>query len=176
MPLLTDGRRSQVVLVGVGLVLILTTIGLAAFGKGELTELKRTTAAYHNVERAVADGYGAFLDCFESAEGGMGQHYVNQELLNDPAVDPLAPEALVYEVGNDGKLNLIAVEWIVPGTGNALETPQVYGRDFHYNQTLGVWVLHAWIWKNNPSGMFSDWNPKAGSCPTNTAAVGVWVP
>jgi hypothetical protein len=20
--------------------------------------------------------------------------------------------------------------------------------------------LHAWIWKNNPSGMFKDWNPK----------------
>jgi len=23
--------------------------------------------------------------------------------------------------------------------------------------------LHAWIWQNNPDGMFKDWNP-SGSC------------
>jgi hypothetical protein len=23
--------------------------------------------------------------------------------------------------------------------------------------------LHAWIWNNNPSGMFNDWNPRV-SC------------
>ena len=24
---------------------------------------------------------------------------------------------------------------------------------------LGLYVLHAWIWQNNPTGMFMDWNP-----------------
>ena len=28
-----------------------------------------------------------------------------------------------------------------------------------------VRALHAWVWKENPSGMFADWNPKA-SCDT----------
>jgi len=28
---------------------------------------------------------------------------------------------------------------------------------------LGVYELHAWIWKNNPSGVFYEWNPKV-SC------------
>ena len=31
-------------------------------------------------------------------------------------------------------------------------------------EQLGVYILHAWIWKNNPAGMFEDWNPKV-SCP-----------
>jgi hypothetical protein len=22
------------------------------------------------------------------------------------------------------------------------------------------YLMHAWIWMNNPSGMFADWNPK----------------
>jgi hypothetical protein len=168
--------RNISLLIGASLVLIVATVALAASGKGELTELKQATAGYHNVDQAVDNEYEAFLDCFESPDGGMGQHYVNMELLNNPAVDPLRPEALVYEVGKDGKLKLVAVEWIVPGIGNALETPRVYGRDFHYNQDLGVWVLHAWIWSNNPSGTFEDWNPKVGTCPAPTAEVGVWLP
>jgi hypothetical protein len=23
----------------------------------------------------------------------------------------------------------------------------------------GIWALHVWLWKHNPSGMFADWNP-----------------
>jgi hypothetical protein len=28
--------------------------------------------------------------------------------------------------------------------------------------------LHAWVWQDNPSGMFSMWNP-AASCSPNSA-------
>jgi len=28
---------------------------------------------------------------------------------------------------------------------------------------MAQYILHAWVWKNNPSGMFEDWNP-AVSC------------
>jgi hypothetical protein len=60
------------------------------------------------------------------------------------------------------------VEYIVPaeawdGAGNS-EPPALHGRSFHLNEELGVYVLHAWIWKNNPAGMFEDWNPQV-SCP-----------
>jgi hypothetical protein len=26
------------------------------------------------------------------------------------------------------------------------------------------YLMHAWIWKHNPSGMMSDWNPEV-TCP-----------
>jgi hypothetical protein len=30
---------------------------------------------------------------------------------------------------------------------------------------MGVhYVVHAWIWRHNPSGMFADWNPNV-KCP-----------
>jgi hypothetical protein len=38
------------------------------------------------------------------------------------------------------------------------------GMHFHLNEKLGVYVLHAWIWKNNSAGIFEDWNP-AVTCP-----------
>jgi hypothetical protein len=35
----------------------------------------------------------------------------------------------------------------------------VLGHHLHLNPGLGVYVLHAWIFKNNPAGIFEDWNP-----------------
>jgi hypothetical protein len=32
------------------------------------------------------------------------------------------------------------------------------------NPALGWYILHAWVWKNNPAGMFEDWNPTV-TCP-----------
>jgi hypothetical protein len=41
---------------------------------------------------------------------------------------------------------------------------ELHGRSFHLNEALAVYVLHAWIWKINPAGMFEDWNPNV-TCP-----------
>jgi hypothetical protein len=35
----------------------------------------------------------------------------------------------------------------------------VLGQHLHLNAGLGVYVLHAWIFMNNPAGIFEDWNP-----------------
>jgi hypothetical protein len=40
----------------------------------------------------------------------------------------------------------------------------VLGQHLHLNPALGVYILHAWIWRYNPSGIFQDWNPMV-SCP-----------
>ena len=32
------------------------------------------------------------------------------------------------------------------------------------HEVLKLWVLHAWLWKDNPTGMFSPTNPKV-KCP-----------
>jgi hypothetical protein len=106
--------------------------------------------------------------CFNKpGVGAMGFHYINVGLL-DLELDPVQPEAMVYAPGPDGLLQLGAVEYIVPAdlwdaAGNT-EPPSLLGRHFHLNSALGVYVLHAWIWKHNPAGMFEDWNPEV-SCP-----------
>jgi hypothetical protein len=97
----------------------------------------------------------------------MGYHYINAASL-DANVDVLAPEAMVYAPGPNGQLKLGAVEYIVPvgaweEAGNE-ELPTVLGQEFHLNESIWVYVLHAWIWNHNPSGMFEDWNPNV-TCP-----------
>ncbi len=136
----------------------------------DLAPVRRATAGFHRTEAAQAAGYDLVegLDyCFESeGVGGMGFHYINAGI--DLTVDPLQPEAMVYAPGPDGQLQLGAVEYIVPqadwdAAGNT-EPPSVLGQSFHLNDDLDVYVLHAWIWRNNPSGTFADYNPEV-SCP-----------
>lgn len=130
-----------------------------------LDEVRKATAAFRSVASAEAAGYAAFLECFENpGVGGMGQHYVDFGAL-DGVVEATHPEAMVYEVRPNGELVLVGVEYIVPGDlVDPANPPELFGHDFHENTTLGVWVLHAWIWKANPAGIFQDWNPNVGRC------------
>jgi len=96
----------------------------------------------------------------------MGYHYINTHLL-DTTVEVLHPEAMVYAPDAKGSIQLGAVEYMVPAAAwdaEHNERPQVLGQDFHFHKKLGMYVLHAWIWKNNPAGIFEDWNPDV-SCP-----------
>ena len=133
--------------------------------KDNLAELRSATAQYHRPDVAQAAGYDLVpgLDhCFNNpGVGAMGYHYININLL-DTLVDFLQPEVMVYVPGPNGILQLGAVEYVVPAAAWDAENdelPQVFGRAFHMNSDLGVYVLHIWIWKNNPAGMFEDWNP-----------------
>jgi len=142
-----------------------------ARGKDELAKVRSATAKFHKVEAVQAAGYSLVPDldhCFTNpGVGAMGFHYIDTASL-DTSLDPLKPEAIVYAPDQNGKLHLAAVEYIVPAApwdeaGNA-QPPELLGQHFHLNEQLGVYVLHAWIWKHNPSGMFEDWNPNV-SCP-----------
>ena len=131
----------------------------------ELGMLRAVTAQYHTITAAQADNYDLVpgLDyCFDNpGVGGMGYHYINTSLL-DIIIDPLKPEALVYAPLPNEKLQLAAAEYIVPASEwDAVysQPPTLYGQVFGLEQALGVYELHVWIWKNNPSGIFFEWNP-----------------
>jgi len=130
----------------------------------KLTDLRRATAAFHNVEKAEADGYSVDGPCIYHSElGGMGYHYVKPELM-DGSINLLEPEMLVYEPKPNGHLRLVAVEYIVPFDAWVDEDPpSLFGQDFLPNEAGGFYALHVWLWRNNPSGMFFDWNPNV-SC------------
>jgi hypothetical protein len=158
------------------MILVLMIAGFAVYpafaqkGAGDgLGRVREATARFHNTRAVVAAGYNLVpgLDyCFDNpGVGGMGFHYINTALM-DTKVDPLKPEAMVYAPGPSGQLQLGAVEYIVPAAAwdaaNS-QPPTLFGQTFGLNQALGVYALHAWIWKNNRLGVFSDWNP-AVSC------------
>jgi hypothetical protein len=129
-----------------------------------LGHLHRETVRYKNFDVAYNAGYNAKITgCMESAAGGMGYHWGDLTLF-DGKVEALKPEVLLYEPQANGKLELVAVEYIVPFSAwTEPNPPQLAGVSFHANNVFGVWALHAWIWKQNPSGKLSDWNPRV-SC------------
>jgi hypothetical protein len=97
----------------------------------------------------------------------MGYHYANMQRVNDPAINYLEPEVLVYAPNANGKLKLVAVEWIVPAPiwpGGAANPPSLFGLNFHAGPPP-LLILHAWIWQHNPDGMFEEWNPTV-TCPS----------
>jgi hypothetical protein len=83
--------------------------------------------------------------------------------------DPARAQALIYEPQKDGSMRLVAVEFIFPDgddptTADNPPPPPMFGQPFHYvGAPFDVWALHAWVWRENPSGLFADWNPNV-SC------------
>ena len=76
----------------------------------------------------------------------------------------LKPELVMYEPQPGGGMQLVGVDYVVPFTAwTSEEAPTLLGMKFLRNEPLGVWALHIWAWRPNPSGMFAAWNPRV-SC------------
>jgi hypothetical protein len=78
----------------------------------------------------------------------------------------------VYEPEANGTFRLVAVEFAVPYTAAPREgpAPKLFGMDMRHNDTFQIWARHAWIWKNNPAGMFEDWNPTVNCAAVEASA------
>jgi hypothetical protein len=125
-----------------------------------LAELRRATAAYHDVARALADGFVPVITECEG-EGGVGIPYANIPRLLDAVIDPSQPEALLYEPADNGDLKLVGVELVIPYPFWSSATPPSFlGHAFQREDDLGVWALHVWVWRQNPDGMFAEHNPR----------------
>lgn len=140
----------------------------------DLAQIRAATAPYHQLQRALDDGYGPLHECtdHEGGLGAMGQHYVAGDVVGDTAFDLSRPEVLVYEPMPKGRSRLVAVEFVVFAEAWAevsSSPPQLFGRELTLVESpnrYGVpafWQVHVWLWRNNPAGTFSDWNPKV-SC------------
>ena len=129
----------------------------------DLATLRRVTAPFHNFEKAKeAEWSEKITSCMaDPTAGGMGFHYGNVGLING-TVQVDQPELLLYEPEKNGRLRLVAVEYIIPYTfhSRSAEPPVLFGQQFKQNDTFQLWGLHVWVWKENPSGMFASWNPR----------------
>jgi hypothetical protein len=153
-----------------------------AGGQDQLAPLRNAIAPYHDLDKAKAAGYVTELpqtDAFgggtciaNGAVGAMGIHQLDNRPNGrlDATLDPVNPEALLYERRNDGTLKLTGVEYIVAEqtpTGAAVPRPSLYGEPFadtnlarFGDPSTNVWTLHAWVFKPNPGGMFDPWNTR----------------
>jgi len=159
MRLLMSGALVSAVAVGCG--------GVTEPYQKELSLLRSATQEFTAVSAALAAGYTVQLTgCMsDAALGGMGFHIGNPD-RTDGTVDLAKPEVLLYQPTADGARVLVAVEYIVPFTAwKAANPPELMGQTFRRNEEFGVWALHVWLYRENPTGIFSDWNPRVTCSP-----------
>ena len=150
-------------------------VGAEEPNAAEIDAMREALAKYKDPYVAVRDLYLSTVGCvhydgmkmpghMEYPKGGMGIHFVN--LTVQGPLDPKKPNVLIYEPVGD-KLELVAAEWLVP-VAVAKERPVLLGQPFQgpmegheplIPQEFVHYDLHAWLFKDNPNGMFSPTNP-----------------
>lgn len=130
-----------------------------------LKDVRNATARFHSTTQAIMAGYEPDDHCVSvPGLGGMGYHWVNPGMV-DPVYDPMKPEVMLYASAGNGKLRLVAIEYIVINVGQP--APMFGGQSFVVGGTpvpVPHWSLHVWLYENNPSGMFIPFNPNI-TCP-----------
>ena len=121
----------------------------------ELEEAKRATARYKDIQNALADGYKDI----DVVLPNMGRHYLKESQL-DATFDAERPELLVYKEESGGRKTLVALEYAVPlKLSETAPAGFPGGKDGWFaDQRFQLWTLHAWVWKDNPEGVFHSTN------------------
>jgi hypothetical protein len=156
-----------------------------------LEAVRAATEKYQDVRVALADGYVRDpMDICETPyhmgrtgqDGVMGIHFLRRDLLGidedetrldvtGTHTDFRQPAVLLYEPRPDGSLELLALENLVAAdawtaAGHA-SPPSFQGESFQHmaeNPGMGVrahYDLHVWLYRENPSGVFAQYNPNA---------------
>jgi hypothetical protein len=146
----------------------------SASAASQIAQLRRLVAPFHRFDAAVAAGWSTpITPCLVAADlpsqpgtGAMGSHYGNLAYIQDGGVvNLLQPELLLYEPEKNGKARFVGVEYIVPFADHPASAapPTLLGHPFAQVPEFGVWGLHIYVGRENPSGIFAPWNPKV-SC------------
>jgi hypothetical protein len=137
--------------------------GLSKQTTWELQQARAATAKYRfDTVKAHADGYTNIMVDVES----MGHHFMKMALV-DGNFDVRKPEILVYNGLDEGHPVLVAVEYATnyfDQDGNITPRPEGFtgaGDVWKTKDETGFpfWLVHAWVWKYNPDGVFSWTNP-----------------
>lgn len=125
--------------------------------------------------------------CISSAaDGGMGYHYTRGNNLADDSVALLDPEFLVYapkqgpRKDGEARRRLAAFDYFIPYSA---KWPGPNDPSFERAPTLSDfstmrdlpdiafapsrfsgWMVHIWLWEQNPGGMFANWNTSVPLC------------
>lgn len=124
----------------------------------ELAIARSATARYQTVEEAEADGYVDINFC----EPQEGCHWLKPSLL-DAHFDPAEPEVLLYVPDDNGRMRLVAVEYLIPFELSTVAPEGFFGDADQWRQEAegpGFWELTVWLWLNNPNGIFEHHNPR----------------
>ena len=129
----------------------------------EVNELKAAMAKYEDVNVATSEG---FFDV-SGFVPNMGHHFL-LPIRVDGTFELMRPEIVLYAPDASGNMEFVAVEYVTPvaDLDNPGSPPEGFtGSEdqWHLNTRLSQWQLHVWIGKDNPDGVFAEFNPEIGT-------------
>jgi hypothetical protein len=122
--------------------------------RADLVMIRDAVDKYRDREVATADGYEIAQGCLN----GAGSHWMNRDLVDDPELDLLTPEVLMY----DGSGELVGIEYFV--FASQVPRPELLGRSMDGPFTVRgvlaepIWWRHVWLYRESPAGIFSMTN------------------
>jgi hypothetical protein len=126
---------------------------------------RSASSKYWDISVAKADGYEPLFDCTEGQDGSMGQHFIHPGRAGDGKLVLNEPDVLMYEPQPDGTMQLVAIEYVVFEKDWPRSAPPSFmGQVMKRKTAVGshpvdpFFEVHAWHWRHNPDGFFSDWN------------------
>ena len=151
---------------------------------GQLDALREATDKYRDIDVALADGYRQTT----GEVPNMGAHFNHSGRTRDGVFNPAEPEILIYARDEQGEWELVGISFVLPRRIAGDDHPdgfegQLDNWHVHYalclrrgasgrtaaadecRRTGGIflpsygWMIHAWVYRDNPLGVFSMWNP-----------------
>lgn len=131
----------------------------------QAAEHRESLSKYQDVQTAIADGY-RMVPRYERASEGQGEGFLGVPFLN-PDVSKVSadqPKLLYYNLADDGTYTLLAAGWAVSAKDRD-SPPSLFGKTFDGPYEGGQYLprhyaLVAWLFKENPDGMFARYNPE----------------
>ena len=148
------------------------------FAEDFLKKARAETEKYRDVKGARADGYMQITQDLPL----IGAHFFNAGRVG--SLEPGQPGILLYEQGDEGGWELVGLNFMLPkqpGVDTPPDTPFGGLAHWHYHTDLcfgpgsvsiaasaaecaGLyvpetpWLLHVWVWKDSPEGVFDHAN------------------
>ena len=149
----------------------------------QLDTVRESTEKYQDFEVALSDGFTPSID----QTPNMGAHFVHRGRENDGVFDPSKPDFLLYIRDEVTKWKLAGTGFLQPRHLVGEDHPEAFVGPLdnwhtHYSlcshfrgpfsateedcRDLGGlwadsfgWMIHAYVWVDNPMGVFAMWNP-----------------
>ncbi len=151
---------------------------------GQLDTVRDATAKYADIQVALGEGY---IQTTEDVPN-MGAHFIHPVRALDGLFNPAEPEILMYAGDEELGWRLVGTSFVLPREQVGDDHPEAFAGPLdnwhvHYSLCTGPdnisrsttadqcaeengvwlpsygWMIHAWVWDENPMGVFSMWNP-----------------
>lgn len=133
-------------------------LGSDVLGGDELEDAREVVSQYGDVDLAIEAGYELSFPYIYNEDGVTGLIFVNHSQSD---IEPELPNALLYNLDEAGTYDLLGAKWFA-STSSVTEPPSLFGEEFsgpRPGETDDIpehYGLHAWLFEENPAGMFAD--------------------